>query len=131
MKRMGLLFLVLMLIPLATHAGWFGIGEAVTAISDATWKVMLIKAVERSLPMLLLAATLIGAIASFLGAGHLAIKLHESSRTAMKDDNITIGEWSLLGLLFSVTMPVVGGLLWFGWFLAIAARNGLLELMNG
>ena len=124
-------FLFTLMVPTPAHAGWFDfVGDTAKAVSDAVWKTMLIKAVERSLPMLLLATTLIGAIASFLGAGHLAIKMHESAREAMKDNEITIGEWVLLTLLMAITLPVSGGLLWFGWFLALAANNGLSELMG-
>ena len=113
-------------------AGWFdfGLGEAIGAISDATWKVMLIKAIERTLPTLLLMTVVIGAIGCAWAAAYLAGKFAETCREALRDGRVTWPEWVLTGLQALVVIPVVTGLLWFGWFLAFSAKSGLSELVR-
>lgn len=117
--------------PARAEAGWFDfIGDAAGAISEATWKVALIKAVERTLPSLILLVCIVGAIVASWGAGYLSMRLHETAKTALKDDTVSLSEWIVLGVLAVATLPVVAGLLWFAWFLATAAHSGLTELMR-
>lgn len=112
-------------------AGWFDfIGTAASAISDATWKVALINAIERTLPTLLLMTVIIGAIGCAWAAAVLAGKFAETGRAALRDDKVTWSEWIVLALQTLVVIPVTIGLIWFGFFLAQASRSGLLELMK-
>lgn len=117
--------------PARAEAGWFDfVGEAAGAISDATWKVALIKALERTLPSLILLTCIVGAIVSSWGAAYLSMRLHETAKAALKDDAVSLSEWVVLGVLAAATLPTVAGLLWFAWFLATAAHSGLTELMR-
>ncbi|MEE9499586.1 MAG: hypothetical protein V3V24_09635 [Nitrospinaceae bacterium] len=125
------LLLAALLMPADAHAGFFDfIGEAATAVSDATWKVYLIKAIERTLPSLILLTCIVGAILSYFGAAKLGMRLHETARTALRDGEVSTAEWSILGTLTVVTLPIVLMLLWFGYFLMTAAQSGLSELMK-
>lgn len=131
MMMFGIVLASVLLIPFVVYAGWFDfIGTAATAVSEATWKVALIKAIERTLPSLILLTCIVGAIGSGWSAAYLAMRLHETARTALKDDKVTKAEWIVLGVLTSITLPTVGGLLWFAFFLATASRSGLSELMT-
>ncbi len=125
-----LILSAIIIIPATAHADWFGVGAAVGKISDAVWKSQLIQAIKQTLPSLILLTAIIGAIASAAAAANLAMRLHDSARVAMADNRITPSEWIILLVLTIVTVPVVVGLLWFGWFLALASRSGLLELMG-
>ena len=108
----------------------FGVGEAIKGISDATWKVMAIKAIERLAPSILLMTCVIGAIVSAWGAAYIAIRIFEADAEAMRDGKITIGEWVLFAARVLIGVPTIVGLLWFSWFLARASQHGLLELMK-
>jgi hypothetical protein len=116
--------------PAEAHADWFGIGTAVAAGAEATWKIALIEAVKHSLPMLLLGITVVGAIVSAWGAGALALRMLELAREALRDDKVTVSEWIVLGAGALIAVPVAIGLMWFAYFLAMASRSGLLELMK-
>jgi len=113
-------------------AGWFsvGLGDAVEAISDATWKVVLVRAIERMAPTLLLGLVLVCVIAAALAATYLTGKFVETGREAMRDDRVTRAEWVLIGLQATIIVPTVIGLILFAGFLAYAGRAGLLELMS-
>ena len=125
------LILIMCAGPSEARAGWFDfIGDAAVAVSDATWKVALIRALERTLPSLILLTCIVGAIGSGWGAGVLAVRWQETARTALRDDKVTVGEWVVLAAGTLIVLPISAGLLWFAWFLTTAARSGLLELMR-
>lgn len=128
-------FLVLLATP--AHAGWFdfGVGEIAKATGkigaakyDAQVKLALIKAVARAMPMILLLVTLVGAIVSGWAAAYLAMRLHDTARTSLKDGRVSVSEWIILLFLSVITLPICAGLLWFGYFLMTAAQAGMMEL---
>ena len=125
------LILILCAGPGEARAGWFDfIGTTAAAVSEATWKVALIQALERTLPSLILLTCIVGAVGSGWSAAYLAMRLHDTARTALKDNRVSVAEWIVLCVLLVITLPVDLGLLWFAWFLSTAARSGLLELMR-
>lgn len=113
-------------------AGWFdlGIGKAVEAVSDATWKVMLIRAIERSFPSIILLTCIVGTIVSAWGMAYLVARFHETIKTTLQDGRVSPAEWALTGFSALLTLAVSIYLGWFSFLLLQASRSGLAELMR-
>ena len=135
------IFLALMFSPIITQASWFGIGEAVSGVADATartaeagfdmkWKLALIQAIERAFPSIILLTTILSTVTSALTAGWLVMKLHETAQATLRDGKISKSDWVILSTLASITLPVALGLAYFAFFLMSASRSGLMELMQ-
>lgn len=113
-------------------AAWFdfGIGKAVEAVSDAAFKIILVRAVERLFPSLILLTCIVGTIVSAWGMAYLVARFHESVRAALQDGKVSAAEWVLTGFSGILTLGVSLYLGWFSWLLAEASRAGLGELMR-
>lgn len=113
-------------------AGWFdlGLGRAVEAVSDATFKVILVRAIERLFPSIILLTCIVGTIVSAWGMAYLLARFHESVRAALRDDRVTAAEWVLVGFSGLLTLAVGVFLGWFSFLLMRASQSGLAELMK-
>lgn len=113
-------------------AGWFdiGLGEAVKGISDATWKVVLIKAVERSFPSIILLTCIVGTIVSAWGMAYLVARFHEIVRESLRDGRVTGAEWFFNIFCGALTLGISAYLGWFSFLLFTASKSGLAELMK-
>jgi hypothetical protein len=117
--------------PAPARAGWFDfVGTAATAISDATWKVALIQAIERTLPTLLLGLCIVGVLVCAVLVARVTTGFGETARAAMRDDRVTGAEGVVLVAQGVVTAWVVVAVSWFGVLLWRAAASGLGELMR-
>lgn len=117
MKRKTLFVLAcFLLIPSAAMASLFGIGEAVAAGADASWKIYLAKVAAEALPTIVLLTCLIGAIVCMVAAARLADKI---SDMILRDNKITNRELIVLGAM----APVFLGLVGFAGFLAYASAT--------
>ena len=117
--------------PARAEAGWFDfIGTTAQAVGEAAWKLALIKAIERTLPSLILLTCIIGAIGCAWIVGQATLRFGETAREALRDGKVTGAEGVVLIAQGTITVVVMTVLGWFGWFLMVAARSGLSELMR-
>lgn len=127
--------------PFEARADWFGVGEAISGVADAgarvteaameaKWKIELIKAVRAIWPSLILLTSIIGTIASAVFAAKLVMRLHGTAQSILKDNKVTISEWTIFGVLATATLPIALGLMYFSFFLMRASQSGLSELMK-
>lgn len=106
----GALLLAGAIVPCIAHAGlgdFFGVAGAVTAITDVTWKIYLVKTVAAMGPLILLITAMIATIAASWAAVHIGNSFADTLRTALRDGVITKTEWGVIALQAAYTIPLV------------------------
>lgn len=97
-------------LPGVAHAGlgdFFGVAGAVTAISDVTWKIYLVKTVAAMGPLILLITAMIATIAASWAAVHIGNSFADTLRATLRDGVVTKTEWGLIALQAAYTIPLV------------------------
>lgn len=135
MKRILLVLVLVMgvMLPIvATNpavAGWFGIGEVAKAIGDTAWRIVLINAVERLAPTILLMIVVVGAICAFVLPGYGVIAWLGMAREAIRTgDRISKPEAVVLAVGAFILLYLGYHLVELGILLVNSATAGLGEL---
>ena len=127
------LFIIVLLVGLAllpvwaSTFGWFG--DVAKAIGDTTWRIVLIKAMERMGPMLLLGVLVIGAIGSYWAPMYTVLEWIKAAREAIRTGDKLDRREAIVLTVGAIMLIYIGWhLLEFGSLLADSARAGLGEL---
>jgi len=133
-KKWSLVLGSLSAFPVIIHAGWasdiFGIGQAGEAAAEATVWVMLIKAVQGSLPVLMFLLLAVLAMVQLVAASRVNNDFSLVFKTAMQDDKITGKELVFLGWQGLVTFLLVAALVLSALFELYVMWSGLTDLMS-
>jgi len=106
------------------HAGLLDfLGDIGSSVAEATWKVVLIKAVQSSLTTIIFLVCIVGVIACAYGAAMVANKFTDLARAAFRDDDVTAEEKVVLVSVGVVDLGVVIILFWMAYFLIGAAME--------
>ena len=138
MKRtiIVIILIVGILLPVALTspaiAGWFGLGEVAKAIGDTAWRIVLINAVERLAPTILLGIVIIGAICSFMLPGYGVLEWLKAFREAIRTGD-KVDRYEIVGLTIGALLLGYIGihLIELGTLLLESATAGLGELNRG
>ena len=128
--KLGAVSAIGLAIPTMLYADWFGIGTAVAAGAEASWKIYLVKTVASIMPLIILLASIIGTVVCAYMAGTLALKFGDVARDILRDNKVADRELWVMGGLGVLGLPVIIGLLSFGFFLGYSSIDGLSELMK-
>lgn len=135
MKKVAFFFIVTagvllpVIITTPAVASWFGIGEVAKAIGDTTWRIVLINAVERLAPTILLAVVVVGAMCSFILPGYGTIAWLRMAKEAIRTgEHLDVREVVVLAVGAVLLMYVGYHLVTFGTLLVDSATAGLGEL---
>lgn len=125
---------IIVMTPSIVYGGWFGdffgVGGAATAIAEATWKVVLVKAVQTSLPLLSLIFMLGITITAMVYIARLVMEITATIREALKDGVVNRGEWVAIGIEIIFIVPIVVFLGFLAYYTGTFAASGLEQIMN-
>ncbi len=91
---------LLVLFAVVAKADWFGLGEAATAVAEASWKIIAINAIKSARFVLLMAITV-------FGLATITTKFLELGIRVTQDNKITVPErWLLAGAVVTVLISL-------------------------
>ena len=120
--------------PSLVLGGWFtnffGIEGAASAIADASWKIILTKALQTSLPIITILTLVVLILVASSYISKMVIEMAETLKSAIRDGEVKRSEWIIIGIQFTMTLPVIIFIAVIIFYSGQFVIGGMTEIMN-
>lgn len=128
-----LLFLSVIAIPAIANAGFadfFGIGAVAKSISDATWKIYLVKTAATVMPIIFLITAIIGTMVAAYAIVKVGDSFVDTARNVLKDDKVGNTEKGILIVQTLYTLLAVAMFAVMGAMLSFVVYKGCKDIFS-